>query len=101
MIRINLITAEDVALWKKERARAAQRAAKKRQYELVRQEGRCAICGRDLKPGRGTHVDHCHRTGAVRGLLCSKCNPALGLFEDNVDALIRAAEYLRGEGITN
>lgn len=64
---------------------------------LEKQGGRCAICGTDKPSGRHNsfHVDHCHGTNKVRGLLCSNCNQALGLFNDNIDALRNAAKYLR------
>ena len=39
-------------------------------------------------------VDHCHETGALRGLLCSQCNSGIGLLGDNETALVRAAYYL-------
>jgi hypothetical protein len=60
------------------------------------QAGRCAIClCRLVDDGSGhTHVDHDHRTGAVRGLLCVDCNVALGRFKDDIEAVRRAAEYL-------
>lgn len=59
--------------------------------ELLRgQGGNCAICG-DLKK---LVVDHCHVTGAVRGVLCSHCNVGLGRFKDNQHLLRRAADYL-------
>lgn len=60
------------------------------------QAGRCAICRERLidDGSRQTHVDHDHRTGAVRGLLCSDCNVGLGRFHDNPIALSRAAEYV-------
>jgi hypothetical protein len=61
---------------------------------LAKQAYQCAICGRKEPTGYNWHVDHCHSSGKVRGLLCSKCNQGLGLFEDNVDVLYRAAEYL-------
>lgn len=68
------------------------------EYErlLDGQEGRCAICGSEDWRGYGTPcIDHDHATGAVRGLLCSMCNAALGQFEDDVSRLEAAAEYLR------
>ncbi|MGW9495570.1 endonuclease VII domain-containing protein [Streptomyces prasinus] len=42
------------------------------------------------------HVDHCHRTGRVRGVLCFSCNAVLGQFEDRPDAIRRAAAYVEG-----
>lgn len=59
------------------------------------QNGRCAICLDILtEERRRTHVDHCHASGAVRGLLCVDCNVGLGRFRDSVEALRRAADYL-------
>jgi hypothetical protein len=50
--------------------------------EMARkQNGQCATCLRALDMGFHTHVDHCHKTKAIRGLLCSRCNTALGNFE--------------------
>ncbi|WP_084773465.1 endonuclease domain-containing protein [Nonomuraea candida] len=60
---------------------------------LARQGGLCAIC--QVVPG--TFVDHCHRTGAVRGVLCFNCNNGLGHFGDNTVLLELAALYLGGE----
>lgn len=57
---------------------------------------RCAICKSDHskdKFGRW-HTDHCHKTGKVRGILCTNCNRGLGMFEDNREFLRAADEYL-------
>lgn len=54
------------------------------------QDGKCAICKQD----RELHIDHCHNLGNVRGLLCLQCNTALGLFDDDVERLKIAIEYL-------
>lgn len=65
---------------------------------LEKQDGKCAICARPAAeaPGKhGLHIDHCHTTGAVRGLLCANCNRGLGLFADDPSALETAAQYLR------
>lgn len=62
------------------------------------QDGKCGICEVDLMPrGRQSNsvaVDHNHKTGAVRGLLCQACNRAIGLFKDNPKILQSAAKYL-------
>jgi hypothetical protein len=63
---------------------------------LGQQEGRCAICRTDKPAYNGWCVDHDHRTGAVRGLLCHDCNKGLGLFKDSSDSLAGAIKYLKG-----
>lgn len=65
--------------------------------ELLRQQlGRCAICKRDGTDSRGysMHVDHCHKTGKVRGILCNKCNQGMGNLRDDVNILYAAILYL-------
>jgi hypothetical protein len=59
---------------------------------IERQGGVCPIC-----LGVPTDVDHNHSTGAVRGVLCSNCNKALGLLYDNPESLERAVLYLKAE----
>ncbi len=60
----------------------------------------CAICGTDQPGGirKRFHVDHNHATGKVRGLLCGKCNLGLGLFNDSLDLLEKAAAYIALDG---
>ena len=59
------------------------------------QNGCCLICGKhQTEFKRVFQVDHCHHTGKVRGLLCSLCNSSLGGFQDNVNLLINAINYL-------
>jgi hypothetical protein len=73
----------------------------KRQYGITEAErdemiasqvGLCVIC---LK-APAVHVDHCHETGRVRGVLCFNCNSAIGKLGDDPDAVRRAAAYLEG-----
>lgn len=60
------------------------------------QEFRCAICKTKECGGhsRHLHVDHCHKTNKVRGLLCDKCNHGIGFFDDSIEKLKKALEYL-------
>ena len=63
---------------------------------LAAQGNACAICRADKPGGIGTwHVDHCHETDVVRGLLCSDCNLGLGLFKDNTESMYAAIAYLQ------
>ena len=57
---------------------------------LESQKGRCKICKKEGK----LHIDHDHATGMVRGLLCPKCNKALGLFGENLETLQSAHVYM-------
>jgi hypothetical protein len=60
--------------------------------------GRCDICNeKELAKNGRLHIDHCHKTGTFRGLLCAKCNTGLGLFRDNPDLLIAAINYLNSQ----
>jgi len=62
---------------------------------LEKQNGVCAICGHPQPPQFfRLAVDHCHKTGKVRGLLCQSCNGMLGLAKDNIEVLAEAIEYL-------
>jgi hypothetical protein len=55
----------------------------------------CAICSRPPLASQALSLDHCHQTGQLRGLLCSSCNSALGLFQDNENVLRTAITYLK------
>lgn len=57
-----------------------------------RQDGKCAICKQSGM--ERLHVDHCHETGAIRGLLCWRCNTTLGKVEDSVELLASMINYL-------
>lgn len=62
---------------------------------LAAQNGVCAICGAEEAGGRGQfHADHDHATNTPRGVLCHRCNIALGHFRDNPEILQSAIEYL-------
>jgi hypothetical protein len=62
---------------------------------IDRQGGYCIICFD--KPAE--HVDHDHKTGKVRGVLCFNCNGGLGQFGDNIGKLESAIEYLKANGV--
>jgi len=59
---------------------------------LSEQGGACRICKKTSS--KRLCVDHCHKTGVVRGLLCRRCNLAIGLFDDDIALLEAAQEYL-------
>lgn len=63
------------------------------------QLGKCAICYNPIQlssqTARSACVDHDHKTGKVRGLLCNHCNRGLGMFKDNIESLRFAIEYLQ------
>lgn len=72
------------------------------QYDalLEAQEGKCAVCRepeivvRRDRGGQRLVVDHCHSTGKIRGLLCTKCNSALGNMHDSTELLKKLLNYL-------
>lgn len=80
------------------------------QYEEIynSQKGQCKICGVFLKLGivggstdkdksLRAALDHCHKTGKLRGILCGYCNRGLGLFQDSPEKLRLAAKYLEND----
>jgi hypothetical protein len=74
-----------------------------KELERMKQEQsyKCALCESEgFLIGKNNHteklaVDHCHKTGKVRSLLCHNCNRALGLFKDNPELMQKAANYIR------
>ena len=72
------------------------------QYEELYygQQGRCKICDKEVgnqfsnSTGSPATVDHCHKTGAIRGLLCGGCNSGIGKLKDDPELLRKGAEYL-------
>lgn len=69
---------------------------------FANQGGKCAICGDENTAERNLHIDHDHECcpgtyscgKCIRGLLCTQCNTALGLANDDVDRLMQMASYL-------
>lgn len=72
------------------------------EYEavLTYQNGRCAITGR-LPATLSLAIDHCHKTGLIRGLLSAQANKGLAIFQDNPDWLRRAAAYLENPPVSS
>lgn len=58
------------------------------------QDFKCAICRVALNMRRNAAVDHCHKSGTVRGILCKACNTAIGQLEDDTNRLSNAIAYL-------
>lgn len=66
--------------------------SKQQYYDILnRQNHTCAICNSKIR----LHVDHCHQTNKVRGILCYLCNVGLGSFRDNLQFLENAIKYLK------
>lgn len=68
--------------------------SKKEFYLMLNvQNKKCSICEYDLTE-KNTHIDHCHKTKKVRSLLCSRCNQAIGLLDENICRMRKAIQYL-------
>jgi len=61
---------------------------------LCKQDNKCSICKIPFHNTRHTHVDHNHKTGKVRGILCNHCNHLLGNAKDTIEVLENAITYL-------
>lgn len=66
------------------------------QYKFALQNTKsCNICSKTIEAnGKSLAVDHCHSSGKFRGILCTNCNLALGLFNDDVEIMKKAIKYL-------
>lgn len=68
-------------------------------YEKKLSESVCGICGEHRDELKSPlHLDHCHKTGTVRGFLCYQCNSGLGNFKDDIDIMASAISYLKNKG---
>jgi hypothetical protein len=89
---------------KKERSLNAHGKALEKRYGITSEDywalyafqgGTCYICGWATGKSRRLTVDHDHKTGLVRGLLCRPCNTYLGVIRDSIEAAERLAEFLK------
>ena len=70
----------------------------KEQYilKIESQNNKCVICTNNIIAGdKNTHVDHCHKSGKTRDILCHRCNKILGMVNDDIDLLNRLIKYLQ------
>jgi len=90
--------------WKKRNPERCKNSYLKRRFGITlaqynellsKQNNACPGCLRVFTKELFPVVDHCHKTGAVRGLLCTFCNRAVGLAKDNPDTLRAMAAYVR------
>lgn len=92
-------TEEEMSKYYRERKLKKKYNLTEEEYNIMleNQNNRCAICKSEssLSTTKHFHIDHCHKTNIVRGLLCIKCNMGLGNFNDNIDYLETAINYLK------
>lgn len=82
------------AKWKRENKVRSYGISVEYYQKMIEDQGnKCKICGQISE--RALDIDHCHTTGKVRGLLCSHCNKALGMFRDSYRYLEAAIKYLK------
>lgn len=64
------------------------------------QNGKCAVCEKDIEYiDKHTHIDHCHITNKIRGLLCHNCNTALGLLKEDKQIMSNLIRYLEANDV--
>ena len=64
------------------------------EYNKLMSKTNCDLCNREFDSSRNKHIDHCHTTNVVRGVLCRQCNLALGHVKDDVSLLRRMINYI-------
>lgn len=62
--------------------------------KLIEQEFKCTICNIEINENSAV-VDHCHDKNYIRGVICNKCNTAIGFFKNNTDSMKKAIQYLK------
>ena len=69
---------------------------KQKQQMIIDQGCKCKICPKPISPAEHSksHVDHCHETGHIRGVLCHNCNRGIGYLQHNPAILVSASQYL-------
>lgn len=78
--------------------RKTQYGLSEERFQMLKlaQFDRCGICRKEFDESQhGAQIDHDHKTGVIRGLLCVKCNMGLGYFDDSEHSLQSAIEYLQ------
>lgn len=77
-----------------EKAKAKSFGLTIEEYRNLKAKTHCEICAEVFTKSKHKHIDHCHETNKVRGVLCSKCNLAIGMMRDNPVYLRLTANYL-------
>jgi len=82
---------------KLDKARARNYGVSRKEFDkrIADQNNKCEICKLPFVPEKTPHVDHCHTTNKVRGLLCNHCNRGLGGFRDSIQIMQSAQEYIK------
>ncbi len=62
---------------------------------LLKSNDYCQICGKVFTNSKEKHIDHCHNSGQIRGVLCSNCNTALGLIKEDLQTLKSMENYIK------